>query len=327
MLLATLLFSAGPASAADGQRELLPSDPSMWLNSPPLTAEALKGKGVFLWFYEETCPRCRGKWPGLYELAKKYEGQPVVFIAVNSGNSPAEVQQYAKEVKLAWPTIVDPTRQFEKQWLDTVISLQNIHQCELILPSGKKGNGRWDDLEGSVKTALEGAHWKIDPKTIPTALLPTWQLVELGNYAAAANMLKKGLVTKNAEVKEAVTRVNDFVQAQLKSAVADAAKARQDGDPWQAFQRYGAISATFAGYDLPPDVAAAKKELASDPKVKQQLEAAKALDAIKKSFATARTDSARKRVIARLQQLANQYADTDAAGEVRQLLDQGKQEP
>src|SRR6476659_9629757 len=195
-----------PVSAAD-TAELLPSGPAAWLNSAPLTTDALKGKGVVLWFFEEQCPKCRGKWPSMYELAKQYTGQPVVFIAVNSGTSPAEVEQYAREVRLTWPIIVDPSRQFEKIWLDQPISLQNIHQLELILPSGRKGDGRWNDLDGSVKAALKGASWKIDPKTIPPIFMPTWQAVELGNYSAAANLLKKGLVTKNAEVKAAAERV------------------------------------------------------------------------------------------------------------------------
>src|SRR5436190_17656623 len=319
------VFAATAAFAAESSPELLPSDPTMWLNSPPLTAEALKGKGVVLWFYEETCPSCRGKWPRIYELANKYQGQPVVFIAVNSGVSPAEVQQYARDVKLSWPIIVDPTRQFEKQWLDQEISLQNIHQCELILPSGRKGNGRWNDLEASVKEALEGASWKIDPKTIPQALMPTWQAVELGNYAAAATLLKKGLVTKNAEVKEAANRVHAFVQEQLKSATQAAANAKKDGDAWRAYQLYSGITSTFAGYDLLPEIAATQKELASDAKVKQQLDAAKALDGIRKALPTARTEAARKRIVTRLQQLVTQCPDSDAATEAGRLLNDSAQ--
>ena len=79
--------AAAQQSAGDESSEqLLPANPAMWLNSPPLTAETLKGKGVVLWFYEEQCPSCRKKWPDMYAVAKKFEGEPVVFIAVNSGN-------------------------------------------------------------------------------------------------------------------------------------------------------------------------------------------------------------------------------------------------
>src|SRR5690349_3653751 len=59
-------FTRMQATAAD-TAELLPRDPAAWLNSPPLSVEALKGKGVVLWFFEEQCPRCRAKWPGMYD--------------------------------------------------------------------------------------------------------------------------------------------------------------------------------------------------------------------------------------------------------------------
>jgi thiol-disulfide isomerase/thioredoxin len=302
--------------------DLLPSDPAAWVNSPPLSVESLKGKAVVLWFYEEQCPKCRGKWPAMYELARKFEDQPVLFIAVNSGTPRPAVEQYAKGVDLKWPIIVDPSRQFEKQWMDGEISLQNIHQVGLILPTGRKDMGRWDDLEGSVQKALEGAAWKIDPATIPQALMPTWRLIELGKYSAAAPLLKKGLVTSNAEVKEAATRVHAVVQEELKTAAEEAAATRQGGDPWPAYRQYQSIATKFAGYDLPLDVAAAQKELAADPKVKQQLEAAKALEVIQKSFPTARTPAARKRVITRLEQFVKQFADTEAAEQAQRILAQ-----
>jgi thiol-disulfide isomerase/thioredoxin len=326
LLLYIIFVPLGLNHAADQSTELLPRDPSAWLNSPPLTTSALQGKGAVLWFFEETCPNCRGKWPAMYELAKRYEGQPVVFIAVNSGNSPAAVAQYAKDVKLTWPIIVDPTRQFEKLWMDKEISLQNIHQCELLLPTGQKQLGQWNDLDASVQTALKGAAWKIDPKTIPSVFLSTWKAVELGNYAAAADLLKKGLVTKNVEVKEAATRVNDFVQSELRTAVELAAETRRDGDTWHAYQLYRGINTSFTGYDLPPEVVAAQKDLAGEVKVKRQVEAVKTLEAIQKSWLAAKTDSARKKAIDRLQQFASQFSDTDAGSEARRALDGSAQQ-
>src|SRR5262249_25088339 len=145
----------------------------------------------------------------------------------------------------------------------------------LLLPSGKKAMGSWSDLDGSVQTALKGAAWKVDPKTVPAIFQPTWRLVELGKYAAAASLLKKGLTTSNSEVKEAAKRVQAIVQAEIDVAAEKAGQARQAGDAWSAYKQYTALTATFSGYDLPSGVAGAAKELASDEKVKRQLEAAK----------------------------------------------------
>ena len=309
-------------TAANANDELLPSDPAAWINAPPLTPEMLKGKGVVLWFFEEECPKCRGKWPGMYELAKKYEAEPVIFIAVNSGNPREDVEQYARGVNLKWPVIVDSSRQMEKRWLRSEISLQNIHQVGLLLPNGKKTMGDWDDLEGSVQTALKGAAWKIDPKTVPAIFQPTWRLVELGKYAVAAPLVKKGLVTSNSEVKEAAGRIHAVIQAEIKAAAEKAAKARQAGDAWSAYKQYTALGAMFAGYDLPSDAVGASKELSTDEQVKRQLEAAKLLDSIKKTFPSARTDAARKRIVSRLEGLVKQHPQTDAAQEAQSLLNQ-----
>jgi len=217
--------------------------------------------------------------------------------------------------------IVDPTREFEKLWLDSEISLQNIHQLGIILPSGGKTMGDWSNFEASVQKAAEGASWKIDPKTIPVAFQPTWRLVEMGKYSAAASMVKKGLVTKNEEVKEAATRVNAFVQEELNAAAERAGKLREQGDAWQAYRAYSELAASFAGYDLPPEVSAAQKELAADEQVKQQLDAAKTLESIKKTFPP-KTDLAKKRIVRRLEQLVEQFPATEAAKEAQSILDQ-----
>ena len=42
------------ASAQDSKQFQMPTDPSVWLNSPPLTTEILAGKAAVLYFYEET---------------------------------------------------------------------------------------------------------------------------------------------------------------------------------------------------------------------------------------------------------------------------------
>ena len=39
--------------------------PATWVNSDPISLESLRGKAVFLYFFEETCPKCRDRWPSL----------------------------------------------------------------------------------------------------------------------------------------------------------------------------------------------------------------------------------------------------------------------
>lgn len=42
------------AVAQDSERFQMPTDPSVWLNSPPLTTAMLDGKAAVLYFFEET---------------------------------------------------------------------------------------------------------------------------------------------------------------------------------------------------------------------------------------------------------------------------------
>jgi len=55
VLLATAFASTRGAVAQDRDKESirLPADPDVWLNSPPISSEILKGKAAILYFFEE----------------------------------------------------------------------------------------------------------------------------------------------------------------------------------------------------------------------------------------------------------------------------------
>ena len=42
------------ATAPDDERFQMPTDPSVWLNSEPITTEMLAGKAAVFYFFEET---------------------------------------------------------------------------------------------------------------------------------------------------------------------------------------------------------------------------------------------------------------------------------
>ena len=57
-MLAALMFigclGAVDLSAQEKVEFQMPTDPSVWLNSTPITSELLEGKGAVLYFFEET---------------------------------------------------------------------------------------------------------------------------------------------------------------------------------------------------------------------------------------------------------------------------------
>ncbi len=54
VVLLALVSQSASAQPAKRTAEVLPTEAQSWLNSPPITAEMLKGKAAVLWFFEET---------------------------------------------------------------------------------------------------------------------------------------------------------------------------------------------------------------------------------------------------------------------------------
>jgi len=318
-----LLLPLGRSGSAQEEAFALPSDPAMWVNSAPISLEALKGKSALLWFYEEDCPRCRGKWPEMIGLSKKFEGRPIVFIGVNSGNLRPNVQNYLREVSVPWPTIADPTRQFEKLCGVPEISLQNIYQVRTIGPDGRLQQASFDNLAGAAEAALVGAKWNIDPASIPAPLKPAWTAVEFGDYAAGAALIKKSLNANKLEIKQGAAILQEYVDQQIDQGLAAAQAVTAMGDPWKAYSAYHRLTTQFAGYSLPGEVTSQLKQLAANDDVKKELARQKQLQGAKKSL-TSTSRAGRVGAINRLKKLVQEAPESDAgkqAGELLQQLD------
>lgn len=321
-LIGCCLSTSGSLLAQEGGALAFPEATAQWVNSSPLTVAQLKGKGVFLWYYEESCPSCRRKWPMLLELSRRYAEQPIVFIAVNSGTSRGEVETYVQQNNISWPVIVDPTRQFEKASGLDEISLQNVHQAKLVLADGSVHNGDWDDVEGSIKEGLVGAEWKVSPKGLSPALKPAWTAVEFGNYAAVASTLTKSLKSGKPDVKASAEKLMKVVQPLIDTQVAEVKAAEEAGDKWKLYRAYAVLFEKFKGYELPEGAEKTYKDLAKDPAVKEEVAALKVYEQAASRYVGA-TGLNKKRAQALLEKLAKDKPGTEAAGKALALLNQG----
>ena len=309
------LLILGYSAEAFAEKLTLPQNPQQWINSSPLTNEMLSGKAVVLWFFEEQCPNCEGRWPELLKAASSFEGQPVLFAAVNSGTSRAEIEDYVSRNKITWPVILDPDRSLEKQAEVGEISLKNVSQVVIIRGDGSETFGDWRDLEKSGKEAVATGKWKVDPSTIPDLLKQAWQQVEFGNYPAAAGLIRKNLKTTKSDVKAAAESLLAVVTGELQADIDRAKQANSDGKKWEAFKTIQSLSLRFKGYDIPPEVATQLKELAADSEIKTQLAAAKAWELTKKN-AMKSPKLARKQ----LELFLKQYPTAEAATEAQAML-------
>ena len=120
----TMAMNANPAAmmkaASAGAAENLPVEGMLppllgavqWLNSPPLTAEALKGKVVLVDFWTYSCINCLRSIPYVRAWAEKYKDQGLVVIGVHAPEFPFEknidnVKSAVARLKIDYPVAID----------------------------------------------------------------------------------------------------------------------------------------------------------------------------------------------------------------------------
>ncbi|HEY7291387.1 MAG TPA: cytochrome c biogenesis protein DipZ [Vicinamibacterales bacterium] len=96
---------------AEGQMPSL-DGATTWLNSPPLTADALRGKVVVVDFWTYSCINCLRAIPYVRAWAEKYAAQGLVVIGVHSPEFAFEknldnVRQAVADLQIRYPVAVD----------------------------------------------------------------------------------------------------------------------------------------------------------------------------------------------------------------------------
>lgn len=293
----------------------LPEFTGQWVQGGPFTTEGLKGKAVVLYFYEEGCPTCRGKWPGILSVAKQFENEPVQFIAVNSGNAKAAVNTYVSSVKCDWPAYVDLDRSYEKNF-GFEISLQNIYQTILVDGKGNTHTGGMN--EESIKRVLPTASWKIPPSEIPDSLKKAWRALEFGQTAVAAPLVKQALGASDAKVKEAAKKLEAVIQADITKRL-EAAKADNEGSKkWDAYKGYAFVAENYKDFAESKPAGVELGKLRSDKVVARELQAKGMLDKCIE-WSNSPKNNEREQAKGGLTALATNFADTEAGATAKTM--------
>jgi cytochrome c biogenesis protein CcdA/thiol-disulfide isomerase/thioredoxin len=111
---------APPVLPVAGQKETLAVEGPMpaltgavaWLNSPPLTAEGLRGKVVLVDFWTYSCINCLRSLPMVRAWAAKYQEAGLVVIGVHAPEFAFEknldnVKRAVQELKIEYPVAID----------------------------------------------------------------------------------------------------------------------------------------------------------------------------------------------------------------------------
>ncbi|MFK3971351.1 cytochrome c biogenesis protein DipZ [Pseudomonas sp. NPDC087358] len=133
-----------------------------WLNSPPLTAESLRGKVVLVDFWTYDCINCQHTLPYVNGWAKKYEKEGLVVIGVHTPEYGFEkivgnVREQVRKLDIRYPVAIDNNyaiwRAFDNQYwpahyfIDAKGEIRYSHF----------GEGRYDTQEKVIQKLLEEA--------------------------------------------------------------------------------------------------------------------------------------------------------------------------
>jgi hypothetical protein len=246
-------------------------------------------------------------------MRKEYEGKPVVFIAVNSGNPKSAVEGYAKSTKFEWPILVDEAGETERAF-GTKISLQNIYQWFLVDPEGRSSPAGFDvtAIKAKIDGMLPQAKWFFDGVAVPAKLKPLAQEIEMGQYDPAVSILA---ASRDEAAKALYEKLRPLAEAMLEKAKA----AEGEGRNFAAWTEYARLAAWFRKTDYEKTATAAMAELKKDKGVQEELSAKQLLDQAKALLATGRKPD-RANAVGLLEALRKKHPSTEAKKEADRLI-------
>jgi len=113
----TLICAVGVIASAPGDEGRMPdlNGAVAWLNSPPLSNEALRGKVVLVNFWTYSCINSLRELPYMKAWAAKDEDAPLVVIGVHAPEfgfeeDPANVKNAVSDLKVVYPIPIDSNR-------------------------------------------------------------------------------------------------------------------------------------------------------------------------------------------------------------------------
>jgi hypothetical protein len=247
-------------------------------------------------------------------MRQSYEGKPVVFVAVNSGNARGDVEGFAKSTKFEWPLLVDDQRRTEKAFGVGEISLQNIYQWVVLDPEGKRQGG---DVKAAIDRLLPSAKMLFEGIDVPAPLKPLARDMELGFFDGAAQVASLA-AGSNKTLKEPATAMWEKLKPVAEGGLERAKALQAEGKSWLAYREYEKVAVGFKKTDYEKPAAAALAELKKQKDVKDELAAQQLLDQARKLLATGK-----KADVATAQQIIaaieKKYPDSETAKEAARL--------
>ena len=142
------------------ERALPPLDGAvLWLNSPPLSREQLKGKVVLIDFWTYSCINCIRTVPYVRAWAERYRDQGLVVIGVHAPEfaferEPANVRKAVADFGIRYPVALDNNLAIWRAFNNRYWPAHYLADAQGRIRYHHFGEGRTDETEAAIRALL-----------------------------------------------------------------------------------------------------------------------------------------------------------------------------
>ncbi len=154
-----------PAAATLADRGPMPdiSGATEWINSPPLTPDALRGKVVLVDFWTYSCINCLRSLPYIKAWDATYRGQGFVVIGVHAPEfaferDPANVRKAVTDLGITYPVAIDNDSKLWKSFKNHYWPAHYLIDAKGRLRYVHFGEGEYGKTEEAIQRLLAEAH-------------------------------------------------------------------------------------------------------------------------------------------------------------------------
>ena len=139
-----------------------------WLNTPPLTRQALRGKVVVVDFWTYSCINCLRALPYIRAWAAKYKDYGLVVLGVHAPEfafekDPANVKKAVEDMGVTYPVALDSNLAIWQAFNNQYWPAHYFIDAEGRIRAHHFGEGEYDKSERIIQTLLKEAGYKDVP--------------------------------------------------------------------------------------------------------------------------------------------------------------------
>jgi cytochrome c biogenesis protein CcdA/thiol-disulfide isomerase/thioredoxin len=162
-----MMMSAHSSGAASGPQTMPDLSGAVgWINSPPLTAEQLKGHVVLVDFWTYSCINCLRSIPYVRAWAEKYKSAGLIVLGVHTPEFAFEkdldnVKRAVSDLKITYPVALDNDYKIWKGFSNSFWPADYLVDATGKIRNHHFGEGKYDETEQQIQDLLKERDGKL----------------------------------------------------------------------------------------------------------------------------------------------------------------------